>query len=95
VARSVAPLDGVVADAGDMSVRVFIDAPEGAISVKALLERYRDDAAVKGRGELRIAPIGVPVGEVDIELGDGWPMTPEIKSALKSLPGVAAVEDVV
>jgi DNA polymerase-3 subunit alpha len=37
----------------------------------------------------------VPVGEVDIELGDGWPMTPEIKSALKSLPGVAAVEDVV
>jgi len=95
VARSVAPLDGVVADAGDMSVRVFIDAPEGAISVKALLDRYRDDAAVKGRGELRIAPIGVPVGEVDIELGDGWPMTPEIKSALKSLPGVAAVEDVV
>src|SRR6056297_2491705 len=70
VARSVAPLDGVVADAGDMSVRVFIDAPEGAISVKALLDRYRDDAAVKGRGELRIAPIGVPVGEVDIELGD-------------------------
>ena len=95
VARSVAPLDGVVADAGDMSVRVFIDAPEAAISVKGLLDRYRDDAAVKGRGELRIAPLGVPVGEVDIELGDGWPMTPEIRSALKSLPGVAGVEDVV
>ena len=28
-ARSL-PLDGVVADAGDMSVRVFIDAPEAA-----------------------------------------------------------------
>ncbi|MEL7461848.1 MAG: DNA polymerase III subunit alpha [Pseudomonadota bacterium] len=95
VARSVTPLDGVVAEVGGMSVRVFIDAPEGAISVKGLMERYREDSAVKGRGELRIAPLGVPVGEFDIELGDGWPMTPEIKSALKSLPGVAAVEDVI
>ncbi len=95
VARSVTQLESVVADIGGMSIRVFIDAAEGAISVKGLLDRYRDDAAVKGRGELRIAPLGVPVGEFDIELGDGWPMTPEIKSALKSLPGVAAVEDVI
>jgi len=95
VARAVSPLDTVVADAGDMSVRVFIEGLEGVRSVKALLDRYREDAAVKGRGEIRIAPLGVAVGEVDIELGDGWPMTPEIKSALKSLPGVAAVEDVV
>ncbi|MDJ1007621.1 MAG: DNA polymerase III subunit alpha [Paracoccaceae bacterium] len=94
VARSVTPLDTVAADAGDMAVRVFIDAPEGAVSVRSLLDRYREDAAVRGRGEVRIAPLGLPVGEVDIELGDGWPMTPEIRSALKSLPGVAAVEDV-
>ncbi len=95
VARSVTQLDSVAAEVGGMSIRVFIDGAEGAISVKGLLERYRDDAGVKGRGELRIAPLGVPVGEFDIELGDGWPMTPEIRSALKSLPGVAAVEDVI
>ncbi|MEM9708254.1 MAG: DNA polymerase III subunit alpha [Pseudomonadota bacterium] len=95
VARSVTALEDVAADVGDMSVRVFIDAPEGAQSVRGLLDRYRDDKAVKGRGDVRIAPLGLGIGEVDIELGDGWPMTPEIKSALKSLPGVAAVEDVV
>jgi hypothetical protein len=32
--------------------------------------------------------------DIDIALGDGWPMNPQVKSALRSLRGVVAVEEV-
>ncbi|MNL87413.1 hypothetical protein D3C87_2165560 [compost metagenome] len=32
-------------------------------------------------------------GEVDMELGQNFSVTPQIKGALKSLPGVLMVED--
>jgi hypothetical protein len=37
---------------------------------------------------------GMPrICDIDIALGDGWPMNPQIKSALRSLQGVVAVEE--
>ena len=101
LASSVAPVDAGLAGAGQSEVRVFIDAEEAVASVRSLLERYRGDKSVRGRGAVTLSALGVPLdfdGEVkpcdiDVALGDGWPMNPEIKGALKSLPGGVTVEE--
>ena len=33
-------------------------------------------------------------GEIDIDLTDDFPVNPQIKGAIKSLPGVLQVEDI-
>ena len=33
-------------------------------------------------------------GEVDVELGDDFPVNPQIKGAIKSLGGVVSVEEI-
>jgi DNA polymerase-3 subunit alpha len=97
----VAPVDIGIARAGKSEIRVFIEEPGAALSVKSLLERYRDDASVRGRGAVTLATLGVELDvggaqracDIDIALGDGWPMNPQVKSALRSLRGVVAVEE--
>ena len=102
VARSAQPLEDMVATAGDAGLRVFIENMEAITAVDSLLARFRDDPSVRARGEVTIAPVGLEVEfdgvlepcEFDIPLGDGFPVGPRIKSALKSLPGVSTVEEV-
>ena len=99
---AVAPVDAGIARAGKSEIRVFIEEAAAALSVKSLLERYRDDGSVRGRGAVMLSTLGVEleVGgapracDIDIALGDGWPMNPQVKSALRSLRGVVAVEEV-
>ena len=97
VARSVAPIDGIVAAAAGAGLNVMIDAPEAAGLVQSVLERYREDASVRSKGPIMLTALAVPVGEVvqdvTVRIGDGWPVSPQIKGALKSLPGVVLVED--
>jgi DNA polymerase-3 subunit alpha len=98
----VAPVDAGIARAGKSEIRVFIEEPAAALSVKSLLERYRDDGSVRGRGAVTLSTLGVELDvggslracDIDIALGDGWPMNPQVKSALRSLRGVVAVEEV-
>ena len=33
--------------------------------------------------------------DVPVDIGDDWPVSPQIKGALKSLPGVVQIEDLV
>jgi DNA polymerase-3 subunit alpha len=99
---AVAPVDAGIARAGKSEIRVFIEEPAAALSVKSLLERYRDDGSVRGRGAVTLSTLGVQLDvggspracDIDIALGDGWPMNPQVKSALRSLRGVVAVEEV-
>jgi DNA polymerase III subunit alpha len=99
---SAAPVDAGLARAGQSEIRVFIEAPEAVLSVKSLLDRYRDDATVRGRGAVTLSTLGVELDvggapracDIDIALGEGWPMNPQVKSALRSLRGVVAVEEV-
>ena len=97
-ALNVAPIDGIVADAGGAGFNVMIDAPEAATHVHSVLERYRADDSVRSKGPIRLTALAVPVGDVvqdvTVDIGDGWPVSPQIKGALKSLPGVVLVEDV-
>ncbi len=92
--RSVAPIDNVVADAGGAGLRVFIDAPDAIGSVASILENAARDGVRAGKGPVYFCLMGDDLpGEVEIDLGQDFPVNPQIKGALRSLGGVIEVED--
>lgn len=97
VARSVAPIDGIIADGESLGLNVMIDETDAAKLIQSVLMRFRDDGSVKTKGSVRITALNVDLPDarqdVEINIGDGWPVSPKIKGALKSLPGVVFVED--
>ena len=95
LARTVQPVDGVVADAGGAGLRIFIDEDMAIAAVAGLLERARGEAKMKGRGPVSLCLLSPDLpGEVDVLLGEDFPVNPQIKGALKSLDGVLMVEEV-
>ncbi|MEM7751838.1 MAG: DNA polymerase III subunit alpha [Pseudomonadota bacterium] len=97
--RSARPLETEVARGASTGLNVMIDAPEAGAMIQSVLDRYREDGSVKGKGPVRITVLSVPLEDalqdVPIDLGDGWPVSPQIKGALKSLPGVVMVDELV
>jgi len=93
--RSVAPADIAVADTVSMGLRIFVDEPEVVPQVASVLSRAIDQLPRAGKGPIRICCMGAPglPGEVDVALAKEFPVTPEIKGAIKSLGGVLDVEE--
>ncbi|MBC7132154.1 MAG: DNA polymerase III subunit alpha [Roseovarius sp.] len=93
--RSVAPVDAVAQDAGAVGLRIFVDQETAVASVAAVLEGAQ--AAVRGARpgpiHFRLLGAGLP-GEVEIDSGAEFPVTPQIKGAIRSLPGVVMVEEI-
>ena len=93
--RSVAPVDAVAQDAGAVGLRIFVDQETAVASVAAVLEGAK--AAVRGARpgpiHFRLLGAGLP-GEVEIDSGAEFPVTPQIKGAIRSLPGVVMVEEI-
>ncbi|WP_085793473.1 DNA polymerase III subunit alpha [Roseivivax jejudonensis] len=92
--RSVAPADVAVADAGAAGLRIFVEDPGAIPHIASVLGRAADQLPRAGRGPVRLClnDAGLP-GEVEIDLQEEFPVTPEIKGAVKSLGGVLAVEE--
>ncbi len=99
IARSVAPIETVAAAGAAAGLNVMIDTPDAAAMIQSVLDRYKEDASVKVKGPVRVTVLSVPLEEatqdIPIELGTGWPVSPQIKGALKSLPGVVMVEELI
>ncbi|MBT2129688.1 DNA polymerase III subunit alpha [Aliiroseovarius lamellibrachiae] len=95
IARSVAPIDAVVADAGGMALKIYLDEP-GVVGLVANLLREAAEAAKGVRpGEVSVCLMDPTLpGEVEMTLGQSYPLNPQIKGALKSLDGVIDVEEV-
>jgi len=93
--RSVAPIDVVVADAGGMGLRVFINEASALSAVASVLEGARQAVKVPSKGPVQLCLMdpGLP-GDVEVDLNDLFPITPQIKGAIKSLSGVLEVEDI-
>jgi len=93
--RSVQPIDGMVADAGAVGLRIFVDQPGVIGSVATVLEGASKAArgAAPGPIHFRLMGEGLP-GEVEIDSGVEYPVTPQIKGAIKSLSGVVMVEEI-
>ena len=88
--RAAQPIDMVAAEAGASALRIHLNKAEAAASVAALFSR------VEGRNRAQIT-ICVPDEqgrEIDLVLPQPYPVTPQIKGAIKAMQGVVLVEDV-
>ena len=95
LARGIAPLDTVVADLGGVGLKIFIEAPDAIPAVSEVLRGAAQAAAKAARGPISFCVMGAGLpGEVEIETGQDYPVTPQIKGAIKSLNGVMAVEEI-
>jgi DNA polymerase III subunit alpha len=92
--RGVQPVDSVVADVGGAGLKVFVNTPEAVQSVAGLLERAKGESGLRGRGPIQFC-LSAPdlFAEVEMALPEEYPVNPQIKGAIKSLPGVLMVED--
>ena len=91
--RGVTPIDEVAAAAGAMALRVFIEGVEALDPVRSVLERARADQVRGAQGPVTLTFDTPELGEVDMETQETWPVGPQIRAALRSLPGVIEVQD--
>jgi DNA polymerase-3 subunit alpha len=91
--RDVRPVE--TATRGAVSgLRIFVDAPAALEGVSSLLERLSSDAPGAARADLALVLMSDDLpGEVELSLGEPYPVSPDIKSALRSVPGVVTVEE--
>ena len=93
--RGVTPVDAVVADAGAVGLRIFFDDAAAVGAVAAVLEGALRDGVPGGRGPVRFCPLAPDIaGDVEIDCGREYPVTPQIRGALRSLPGVVEVVEI-
>jgi DNA polymerase-3 subunit alpha len=90
LAQSITPIDAATATAGAQDLRIHLARPEAAQSLATLL------TTLKGQTRAQITLcITDPQGrEVDITLPQPYPVTPQIKGAIKAMHGVLAVEEI-
>ncbi len=95
LARNVTPMDEAVEAGPQAGLRVFLEGPEAVPPLRGLLERLAAEGRRGGRGPVRLCLLGDDLpGEVELKLPDLYPVDPRVKGALRSLPGIAMVEDV-
>ncbi len=93
--RSVSPIDTAVTDVSSQGLRVFLDGPEAIPSVASILDNAIRDKVKGGRGPIYFCLMNPELpGEVEVDLGQDFPVNPQIKGALRSLGGVIEVEEV-
>ena len=93
--RSVTPIDTVVADAGATGLRIFLENVEAVPNVASVLSHAAETVRAGGRGPIYFCLLGQDLpGEVEIDSGQQFPVTPQIKGAIKSLEGVADVQEI-
>ena len=95
LARAVTPMDDAVEAAPQIGLRIFVEETTALSPLQSLLQRVSAEATTRGRGPVHLTLLGDDLpGEVEFMLPDLYPVTPRIKGALRSLPGVAMVEEV-
>ena len=81
--------------AGSTGLRIFVDGAEAVGSVHSVLTRARADRIKGGRGPIYFCLMDPSLpGETEIDLGEEFTVNPQIKGAIRSLPGVVEVEEV-
>ena len=94
LARGAQEVDAAVVDAAAMGLRVFIDDEDAVSSVATRLED-----ATKSSGRRNLGPVHLVLshpdlpGEVEVALKKEYALNPQIKGAIKHVPGVQLVEE--
>ena len=95
LARSVAPIDATIANAGPTGLRLFVENPQTISSVASVLMQSKDQSKGSPKGHVQFCFMDHEIpGEVTVDAGEEFPVNPQIKGALKSLEGVMQVEDI-
>jgi DNA polymerase-3 subunit alpha len=93
--RAVQPVEEVIADAAAHGLTVYVDSAAAMASIGTRLgQGAKMTRARRGEGPVHLVLALPETGqEVEIALPGHYPVGPEIKGALKAVPGVAAVEE--
>ena len=95
LARSVAPIDAAIAGEAASGYRVFVETPDAIPTIASILKRAKGESGLSGRGPVSFCLMDPDLpGEVEVSLGDDFPVSPQIKGAIKSIGGVVTVEEI-
>ncbi|MBO9478568.1 DNA polymerase III subunit alpha [Shimia sp. R11_0] len=95
LAQSMTPVETIVADAGNSGLKIYLDDASAVGPVANILEGAKETMQNMPKGPIWFCLTNMELpGEVEIDAGAGFPVNPQIKSALKSVEGVMAVEEV-
>ncbi|MEM1273032.1 MAG: DNA polymerase III subunit alpha [Pseudomonadota bacterium] len=94
LARNIQPIDDSIAGEVSAGLRIFVEEETGITSIAGLLGSSLAEPKAQIRGPIHLCLMadGLP-GEVEVLLGADYPVSPQIRGALKSLPGVITVEE--
>ncbi|MFY0659101.1 MAG: DNA polymerase III subunit alpha [Shimia sp.] len=95
LAQSMTPVETIVADAGNSGLKIYLDDASAVGPVANILEGAKETMKNMPKGPIWFCLTNMELpGEVEIDAGAGFPVNPQIKSALKSVDGVMAVEEI-
>ncbi len=94
LARAAQPVDSVANTAEAADLRVHINQPEAASSLAVLLGNLSGATSAKTGAKIFLSVPDEAGREVDVKLPKTYPITPQIKGAIKAIGGVVLVEEV-
>ena len=90
LANAVTPIDAVAAEAGAAALRIHVNRAETVASLATLLAGFQG----RNRAQITLCVADAAGREIDIALPNPYPVTPQIKGAIKAMQGVVMVEEV-
>jgi DNA polymerase-3 subunit alpha len=91
--QAIAALDAAVARA-PARLKIWLDDAQPLASLRALIERHaRGAGAARARGQISLV-IPADDSEVEIALDGGYICTPQVRAAIRAVPGVVEVREV-
>jgi DNA polymerase-3 subunit alpha len=89
LARGAQPIDQVAAEAGAQALRIHLNRAEAVPSIAALLARVEG----RNRAQITLCVADAAGREIDLALPKPFPVTPQIRGAIKAMQGVVMIED--
>jgi len=92
--RTAQPIDTAIVDKSKKGLKIFVNSDGTISSVASLLKRVEQEKNVLGRGEVSLCLVDSELpGEVELLVGDSYPINPQVYNALRALKGVLSVEE--
>ena len=90
LANAIQPIDSVAADASASDLKIHLNKADALPSLAGLLDKLQGP----NRAEIYVCVACDDGQEVDLKLPKTYPITPQIKGAIKAMSGVVMVEEV-
>ena len=95
LARSISPLDVDTSNFDAEGMRIFVNDEKAISSVASVLDQSKDQVKIGAKGPIYLKLINTSLpGEVEIDLGESFPINSQVRGAIKSLSGVVEVEEI-